>query len=161
MTEMLASLAIAAIGVGMAVPNLSAVTVKNRLVAEANDFISIMRLARTEAIKRGVTVNLSAVKSDTADAEWTGGSRVWIDVDRNGIYEADNDELIRDTDALPAPLRLDSDADRLDISFDASGNSNVNEIFHLCRDGGREIGRTIQLTQSGHVAVREYHCGAS
>jgi type IV fimbrial biogenesis protein FimT len=84
--ELMVTVAIAAILMGIAVPSFKETFRKNRLTAYTNEFITALNLARSEALKRGVPVTIRKVdtKSKTklaADAEWEDGWDVFTDAD--------------------------------------------------------------------------------
>lgn len=58
--ELLITLAVLAIAVAIAVPSFQGVIRSNQLTTEANTFGSALQLARSEAVKRGEDVSVSA-----------------------------------------------------------------------------------------------------
>ncbi|MEH6355032.1 MAG: GspH/FimT family pseudopilin [Marinobacter sp.] len=62
--ELLVTIAILAIVVAIAIPSFQTVIENNRTTTQANNLLSAVQLARSEAVKRGVNVTLSADSSD-------------------------------------------------------------------------------------------------
>ncbi len=84
--ELLVTIAIAGIVLAIAVPSLGGFTGESRATALANEFVSALQSARSEAIKRGVPVVLCAsaaplaVEPDCAPgADYADGWIVWVD----------------------------------------------------------------------------------
>ncbi|MEZ5626887.1 MAG: GspH/FimT family pseudopilin [Rhodocyclaceae bacterium] len=59
LVELMITLAIMAILAAMAAPSFSRMIEDNRVTTQANDLLSAMALARSEAVKRGVTVTVT------------------------------------------------------------------------------------------------------
>jgi type IV fimbrial biogenesis protein FimT len=91
MIEMLMTMAIAAILLGLAVPSFRYVTNSNRIAGEINGLLGDLQLARAEAIKEGrnVTVCVSANgTSCTNSTSWQSGWIVFSDPANVGIVDA-------------------------------------------------------------------------
>lgn len=58
------AIAVAAIVVGLAVPNLSRFLDNNSATEDANEFTSALQYARSEAIKRGLSASIDAINDD-------------------------------------------------------------------------------------------------
>lgn len=91
--ELMVTLAVAGIVLGMAVPNFRSFMLNSRLTSAANDMIASLHSARTEAIKRQLPVAMCAT-ADAGEAvpECSGGEYsqwvVWVDADND--WEPDN-----------------------------------------------------------------------
>lgn len=105
--ELLFVLAIAAIALGIGVPAFSTIFANNRMTAATNDLVSSLHAARSEAIKRQVTVTLCPT-ADGAGPCLDGGSLAsgWtVFVDRTGNATIDADDVILQRHAaLPSQL---------------------------------------------------------
>lgn len=85
--ELMITLAIAAIVLAIGVPSFQAMMRNNRVIANTNDFLSSLNLARSEAIKRGVgwrVVLCPGTAAGCAGAAWGNGWIVFVDADANG-----------------------------------------------------------------------------
>ncbi|MBV1907635.1 MAG: GspH/FimT family pseudopilin [Pseudomonadales bacterium] len=81
LVEILVTLAIAAVLLGMAAPAFSGFVAQRSLTTNANDFVLAAMLARSEAVNRGTAVSLQAVNSGDSTNEWGPG---WCVVVGNG-----------------------------------------------------------------------------
>jgi type IV fimbrial biogenesis protein FimT len=89
--EMLITIAIAAILMGIAIPSFRYITNANRIASELNGLLGDLQLARSEAIKEGRTItvcqsNDGFVCSNTTS--WEGGWIVFSDPTNVGVYDA-------------------------------------------------------------------------
>lgn len=101
LVEMMITLAIAAILLTVAVPSFQAFIENNRLATNANNFISMLQYAKSEAVKRNATVSLCAGNPTSGcvcnvqagcDANWKNGYIVFTDPNVN--CTVDNGEQI-------------------------------------------------------------------
>lgn len=138
--ELIITLAIAAVVVGVAAPSFSTMIQDNRLSAQSLDFVAALNLARSEAIKRRVRVALckSANGLDcTVDGEddsthWGQGWIVFVDDNGNQARDSDEDNpaddeiILRVHGALAGNNRLTGNENVADfISYDARGFSRL------------------------------------
>jgi type IV fimbrial biogenesis protein FimT len=126
--ELMMTLAIAAVLVGVAVPNMRAFSQNNRLTDAANDLLRGLQVARSEAITRQRTVVLCASSNPQADdatcsfEDFTG----WIVFeDTNDTWQRDGtDEIIDQHPTLDPSLTVRTDNEGI-VSFAATGFANV------------------------------------
>jgi type IV fimbrial biogenesis protein FimT len=91
MIEMLMTIAIAAILMGLAIPSFRYVTNSNRIAGELNGLLGDLQLARAEAIKEGRTVTVCQSNDGatcTNSTGWQGGWIVFSDPINVGAYDA-------------------------------------------------------------------------
>ena len=106
LVELLVTLAIAGVLLGMAAPSFTEFIAQRTLTTAANDFVLGVMLARSESVRRGQSVSVQAVDAGDSDNEWGRG---WCVVVGNGG---------NCTNALRRFAALDENA------FDAGGNLN-------------------------------------
>ena len=97
LTELLITLAVAAVVLAMATPSLRDLMLDNRVTAQANAFLTSLNLARSEAVKRGLRVVVcnSTDGARCAGAEdWNGGWIVFVDRNENGQVDPDPDPAL-------------------------------------------------------------------
>lgn len=122
--ELMITLAIAGILMAIAIPSFNTTIRSSRLSASANELVSALNLARSEAVKRGQQV---VVRQNGGG--WENGWQVFVDVDQSGIIfnddgnntlcEATEDCLLRNYPPLPT-------------SYTLRGNNNfVNSIRYM------------------------------
>ena len=108
LVELLFTVCIAAVLIGIAAPPLAAAADGMRLSAAANTFLAQLHLARSEAIKRNgpVAICKSADgESCSSSGGWEQGWIVFHDVNNDGLRQAGERRIERFA-ALPAGLRL-------------------------------------------------------
>lgn len=88
--ELLVTIALASLLLSIAVPSFKHLAVGNRLTTQANEFVSVLSLARSEAIKRNSAVTLCRAKSESASACETA-SGAW----QHWIVRAANGTIVR------------------------------------------------------------------
>ncbi|HKE44530.1 MAG TPA: GspH/FimT family pseudopilin [Steroidobacteraceae bacterium] len=121
--ELMLTLTVIAVIVGLAVPNFREFIQNSRLTGASNDLLASIQLARTEAIKRQRTVAMCATPDPTAavppcDVTFRGWV-VWVDTNNDGVVGA-AEQIVGRHDVLPAELRLISDGGGF-ISYQSNG----------------------------------------
>lgn len=135
--ELMITLTLAGILLTMAVPSFTDSIKNNRLSTAANTLIAALNIARSEAIKRGVSITVRKVDNNSstnlgATADWEDGWDVFTDADNDGNFEA-GDDLLKTFQALPANFTLRGSANYDDfIRFTSTGGSNLAGDFTLC-----------------------------
>jgi type IV fimbrial biogenesis protein FimT len=157
--ELMVTILLLAILLGFAVPSFRSLIQNNRLTTHANDFITSMNYARSEAVKRGVQVSVTATDtSDNAD-EWGSGWTVWIDQDADGVLDAG--EEIGTVQGFGDDTTLDSTNDIGVYQYIADGTQTGvgGDVLNLC-DSSRtgETGRQIRVAVNGRVSVFNIAC---
>lgn len=129
LTELLVTIAIAAILLAVTAPSLRNIVLSNRIQGAAAEFQSALSIARAEAIKRGVDARVTVVANSKSGTpltpNWASGVTVFYDTTSNANGDApptDASKLIMKTGALPA---------------DVSASVNFNHIIY------NGMGRTI------------------
>lgn len=100
LVELMVTLAVAAILATLAVPAMQNFIAARTVQAQADELASALRLARSEALKRGVEVSVCAAKATDASAcagssAWINGWVVFADRDHDGTVDKDDDTVIR------------------------------------------------------------------
>lgn len=118
--ELIITLAIAAVVVGLAAPSFSSMIQDNRLSSQSLGFVAALNLARSEAIKRRVQVTLckSANGQDcVADAGVTNWGQGWI------VFVDNNSDQIRDNGVPGDPI--------LRVHGNLAGNNRLTGNFNF------------------------------
>lgn len=136
--ELMVTIAIVAIVLGIAIPSFSSTIASNRLTTSANELVTALNLARSEAVKRGASVTVRKVDDNSftnlgASANWENGWDVFTDADSDGNYEA-GDVLIRTYAPLQSSYTLRGNNFSNFIRFTSSGQSNTNGSFVICEN---------------------------
>lgn len=100
--ELIITLMIAGILGALAIPAMQTFILDQRLTSQANEFITDLNLARSEAVKRGTSVTLCSsvdLSGCSASTQWETGRIAFIDSDGDGAVDTD-DTIIRATQRL-------------------------------------------------------------
>ncbi len=85
--EVLLTLVIAAVLMSIAIPSYKTLSTRNQVVAQSNQLVAAMHLARSEAIKRGLPITLCKGVGNrcvTSGPGWEQGWLVFVDDNANG-----------------------------------------------------------------------------
>lgn len=127
--------------------------------AAANDLVAHLHLARSEAVKRQVRVNICASNDQSSCAvpsadhtSWHHGWVVYADTNRNGRLDAD--ELLRVHRPLGRSLVIHTSAARHQIGYQPTGTSGGSTVtFALCDARGSKFARYVIVSNSGRARV--------
>ncbi len=165
--ELMITLTIAAMILGIGIPSFTQFLATNRMAAAANDMVTSIHTARTEAVKRRQAVTL-CTSSNWADAapgcDLASGTGwiVFIDLNSNGGVDA-GEEVVLTHGPLPDGIGLTID-DSVSpyIQYGPNGFPQVAAVgaaitnIQLCDDrgdadtgGGVAAGRWIQIGPTG------------
>ena len=151
--ELLVTVAIAAIVLAIAVPNYITLVQNSRLTGQANDFVTALNYARSEAIKRGVRVTVCSRSTDAAcanDINWDAGWLVFVDTDGDGDVDGETVLLVRPPLENGNSLRA---AVRQRVTYQNTGYSGFADTFRLCDTRGTTSGRAIAVNLQGRVST--------
>lgn len=151
--ELMVTIAIAAILLGVAIPSFTSVITSNRLTANTNEFITALNLARSEAIKRGQHVVVRKTGTD-----WEDGWQVFVDIDRStaakeNVLDAGTDIELRVYPALPANLTLRGNSFVNFIRYQPNGTSNQPGSFAMCNDDSVTGTKLIIINAVGRIRM--------
>lgn len=155
--ELMITLAIAAILLGVAVPNFQTFVLNNRISTQVNDFMTALGLARSEAIKRAtrVTVCKSASGTNcTTAGDWGQGWIVFVDGGTAGTVDG-TDAVIQVRGALEGSNTLVGNINVANfISYRASGYGTLAGTLSLCPPSPAAVpGRDIVIANTGRARV--------
>lgn len=120
--ELMVTLAVAAILVGVAIPNLSTLYRNNLLSSNANDLAHSLNFARSEAITRGASVTVESLDSD---GDWNKGWKISSNgTDIRVLQVANSGGILIGTNAVGSA-----------ITFTSNGNTTGGASFTLCDSG--------------------------
>jgi type IV fimbrial biogenesis protein FimT len=130
--ELLVVVAIAGIIASMAAPSFTSMIQGSAVSAATNDLFSSIRLARSEAVKRGSRTSvckssssMSASPACDAGASWQDGWVVYNDANENGVIDSEDVVLVHEP--LKFGFAVAPDAIFADfVSFNAVGASTTN-----------------------------------
>lgn len=152
--ETLTALAVAGIGLSLAVPGMQALHRSNDQAVAVNQLVGTLHLARSEAVMRNarVAVCASADGSHCNGRGWSDGWIAFIDSDDN-LERGAAETLV---DRVPAPgMSLASAQFATSVSYGADGRASSaagdahSGEFAFCETGARTAGRVVILRASG------------
>ena len=153
---------IAAVLVALAAPNLSDF-LKNNTRAEAlNTMVGAITYARSHAVTNNVNVSICASSTGTSCAaeNFDIGYIVFVDDDRDGVFDAADDTVVRvGAPDLAADSSLVGDSDAGDVTalrFTGNGmafNIAAGTHFRYCDDRGTPLARAVEVTMSGQSRI--------
>jgi type IV fimbrial biogenesis protein FimT len=173
--ELMITLAILAIVVTLAVPNMGRLIQDNRLTGAANTFVADLNLARSEAMRRGVTVTVCRTDDPFAAAptcgsgtaeRWEEGYVTFVDQNGNGAFNdtaAPPDVMLRVGEPAEGGVTLRSDANaQTALTFDRIGalaSPGTEAAFAFCDARGNDSRRAITVALTGRPRL-EVSAGA-
>jgi type IV fimbrial biogenesis protein FimT len=126
--ELMIVVAVATVLLGFGIPSMTALLNSNKLTAASNALMSSMRLARSEAFKRGGRVVLCKSHDGVAcnmAGGWEQGWLVFHDANGNGGHDLD-EVVIERGNPLPGSLRV-------------TGNSSIARYMSFVANGATRI----------------------
>ena len=158
--ELMASLAVGAITLGLAVPGLISVSERNKQAATVSDLASSLYLARSEAIKRNDRVAVCPSKDGEHCQElpWDAGWIVFVDEDLDG-RRGPSELLIQTRPGPVAPYIVSTDFE-YSIGFQPGGGVAGSESaytgrFAFCADADVESARVLVLGPAGRPRLAD------
>jgi type IV fimbrial biogenesis protein FimT len=158
---------VATIVLTLGVPSFRELINNNRLTSGANEFVTALNLARSEAIKRSVRVTVCKSANGTTCTTSGGYQQGWIVfADPNGNATVDANELpvIRAYGALSGGLTLIGNVNVANyVSFVPAGISQLSipdgggfqaGTLTLCKSGYTTSSRQMVLSRGGRVQVQ-------
>ncbi len=161
LVELVITVALAAIILSAAVPSFRDLVQNNRITAQVNEFVTALNVARSEAVKRGATLRVTALDGSDASNEFGMGWRVWFDADGDNTFDAG--EELRESAALTGGATLDSVSVPAvtELQYLASGLLNIGAAttFELripeCR--GNQA-RDVTILPTGRATITSIAC---
>lgn len=148
--ELMVTLAVAAILIGIAVPSLSDATLAGKLSASANDLVAGVAMGRSEAIKRNSVTSL-CVSSNGSSCGSGGWDQGWIVIAGSTV--------IQKHPAAPIGFKVTSSVTKID--FQPTGVGNTQASLTVCRSapsaGAQE--RVVNVSATGRAYVSKTTTG--
>ena len=166
-TELMITIAVAAVLAGLAAPSFRGMFQNNRLATQTNTLITHRSLARSEAIKRNLDVVVCRSANPTAAPPTCGGtaqdwSTGWItfaDVNRNGTFDNGTDVLLKVSEGVTGDITLNTNGTTdANIIYVADGTARVPPApndgqFVVCDSRGADFGRQVNVGPLGRPAL--------
>ncbi len=156
LVEMMVVVAIVAILAAVALPSFRPLITNNRIVANTNDLVADLALARSEAAKRGGTTVVTVCASSdgtscSGSTDWSAGRLVFVDGGAQGVVDGtDSNNVLRISRAI-SNLVLTSTVASYSYLSDGSVSSNLPGTVTVCSSG--VIGRVVSISNIGRTKV--------
>lgn len=147
LVELMITVAIAAILLGIAIPSFTEMMQRNRLTTITNNFLTSLSYARNEAIKRGAEVTMINTGGD-----WGAGWNICVDGNTDNACGNAADTLLRTAESIPAGYSISTGASDYATyaTFTANGlpTSAIGDTFTIC-DGNNS--RIVRINSIGRA----------
>lgn len=150
----------------IAAPAFQTVIQTNRMASQANDFVSSLQFARSEAVKRGSQVAVcksadpfAADPGCSSSSAWHDGWITFEDSDGNGTKDA-GEALLRVHEGFASNDTLTAGATFQNrIRFNSQGfNADYSEgNLIICNNQGNAQARVIEIKIMGRIGVVNYN----
>ena len=148
--ELMVTITLVAIVMGIGVPSYQDFVVKNRIQTQASEIRSSLAMARVEAIRRGLRVRVCPGQNGCVGANWHDGWNSFVD--RNSDNTIDPNET-----QLEVHIRLDGGSTLTganNVIFKSDGTAVRARTLILCTaDGDARHRRSIRISNVGRVQV--------
>lgn len=159
LVELLFAVAVIAILIGVAAPNLQNAVRNSRLTTSTNNMVASLQLARSEALKRKVPVTVcsSSETESCVDTDWNNGWMVFADDNGDGARQPAEDIVHTEPKmglgvevSLPANQPLQNFLTYLPTGFPNLGGLAAAGVMVLCDNRASDYyGRVIVISQTG------------
>lgn len=168
LTELLITLAVAAVVLAQSVPDMTRLTADRAVQAEAQAFQSALRLARHEAMRLGEVVSICARDSragdsvHTCDADgrsWGAGWLVFVDRGQRGVMDA-GDRVLLVHQSVQGSSHVQATLGRLSfqptgISFSAASSFRFTPAQALTEEQALLSAQLVCVNKAGRARVSE------
>jgi type IV fimbrial biogenesis protein FimT len=147
LVELMVTVALVALLMAIGVPTFRDVSLGSRLTAAANNVLASVQLARSEAIKRNLSVTLCASADGATCAGGGGWEQGWIVLDSGG-------DLLQRQEAMPDGYVMSQTGGVIPLVFDPIGIGSTAATITVCRQdplGSQE--RIVNVNAAGSVHV--------
>ena len=155
--ELLVTIAIIALIATIGFPSFTQTIRNSRLTTNANQLLSSLNFARSEAIKRGVNIYVERIGG--ASQNWDGGWNVFVDLDGDQIFN-NADTLLKTYPPLSNGYTLRTGGNYDDwVAFSPTGltsssGGGANDSFRVCATAGDVVNsRRISINFVGRARV--------
>ena len=157
--ELMVVLAVIIIAAAYGIPRLSHIMHNDRIISELNTLSAHLSYARSEAVRRGVQVNVQATPvQDPAGGgmvkttNWLNGYRVYIDRNKDGHVDEDSDESLRIISGHNLNQVSLTSTTTQDIVFNSDGTLAEGSGEPLTLVSDKDI-YTLAIDPIGHVKI--------
>ena len=150
MTELLTVILIFALLITLAIPSYRDMVSNNCIVSYNHTLISAIQLARSEAVKRSASINVTAISSN-----WGFGLNVWED-DGDGTMQTA--EVIREMALSCGDATITESGGDTEFVFNTTGGVDATGSFNICDGRTGERGSQVSFTVTGRPSSSQITC---
>lgn len=162
--ELMVTISIAAILLSVAIPSFTPTIASNRLTTYANELVTALNLARSEAVKRGLRITLCKStngSSCTGTDNWSQGWIIFTDQNNNAAYDSSTETILRvQVNSASAVTMVGNTNIANYISYVATGQSQLTSgafqagTIKVCDDRTGNVGINIVLNSVGRISTQ-------
>lgn len=149
--ELMVTLTVAAIVIGLAAPSFNGLIQRSRSTGEFNRFLGDIVFARSEAVKRSQAVVMCPTidQSSCSGTNWDGGWLAFVDLDNDQTVDlADGEEIVR------VGMSTKGNVDIASTDFVSSGSLSFSGDGKLEDGVAADIGRFVFCDDSGAQSAK-------
>lgn len=161
--ELIVTISIAGILMAIAIPSFKDMIRNTRLTSYANEFVTSLNIARSEAVKRGEPVSVRKISAAGTTTYWsTSGWNVFVDDGagtaankNNGVLDT-GEQILRTYDKLPNNFSLVGNGNvfRDRVTYQANGTTNnMGGSFSLCDNSDGNINKKLYTSTSRLIII--------
>jgi len=152
--ELVMTLALAGLVLGLGLPSLGSIVADQRLRAETDALFHAVHLARNESILRRRIVTICPSRDGATcdtDGDWSAGWIMFANIGRSGVGHRQNTETLLRTHVVGATAILASN--RASYSFRATHERATNGTVVFCDKRDRAAARALVISYTGRPRV--------
>ncbi len=152
--ELLMTLALVGVLLGLALPSFSGIVARSRIHAEINALFHAIHVARKESIMRHKVVSICPSHdglSCTPGRDWSAGWLMFENADRDEPPRRDAGEALLQAHTVGQNVRVT--ANRLGFTLRATRKRATNGTFVVCDIAGRVAPRALVVSYTGRPRV--------
>lgn len=151
--ELMISITVMAILLVVVAPGLAGFVRTSKVRSAQSELVSSLRLARSEATKRGVSVGVAATAPVAGD-EFGAGWKVWVDDNEDGVFTA-GETIVRVYPGFTGAVLLGVSAGAAPVLFRPTGFATAAISFKVCGTSDTTKGYTVALQRVGMTDLTE------
>lgn len=153
--ELMMAISVLGILLAVAIPGFRTISVQSQVTAAANDLVSTLNLARSEALRRSgnVVVCTSSDRATCTDSPWTTGWLVFADANGNEELDVPGEAVVQVWPALHGQLTLTNGALETRVSYNALGMATSATTFTVA-SSGCAVQRQVVITVNAAGSIR-------
>ncbi len=164
--ELMVAMTLLIITMTIAIPSMQSTIQNNRAISVTNDLVASLNLARSEAIKRGVSVSICPASDQNFTAcgsNWNNGWLIFVNPDENNVFANSAAEpLIRVQQVTGQGLSISSapavtQATYNSAGFAAAGTGNLNFSLTASNCTGNHA-RNVAISVTGRITTTQTAC---